>query len=155
MIQSVPSFTAKLAKYRPRIVCFVGKGIWVIVEAAFRKQVEATSQDPSRKDNIANVESRTDTDDAGEDPLLPPSTPRKSSTNRRSKNRPKATSNSFDYGLQPYKLVYTDVTCKSLGVVKYCTIIYTKKQQLASSKNKPSEMSHLSMILSYRREDVV
>jgi len=32
MAHSVPSFLAKVARYRPRIVCFVGMGIWRIVE---------------------------------------------------------------------------------------------------------------------------
>ncbi|KAF8523411.1 uracil-DNA glycosylase-like protein [Gautieria morchelliformis] len=39
MKRSVPSLKVKIANHRPRIVCFVGKGIWVIVEAVFKNHV--------------------------------------------------------------------------------------------------------------------
>lgn len=37
-VAAVPSFLAKVSRYRPRIVCFVGMGIWVdAVEKELRK----------------------------------------------------------------------------------------------------------------------
>lgn len=37
MTAAVPIFLAKIARYRPRIVCFVGMGIWRIVEKVLLK----------------------------------------------------------------------------------------------------------------------
>jgi len=37
MMDSVPSFLAKVTRCRPRIVCFVGMGIWRIVEKVLAK----------------------------------------------------------------------------------------------------------------------
>jgi TDG/mug DNA glycosylase family protein len=37
MAAGVPAFLAKVARYRPRIVCFVGIGIWRVVEKALVK----------------------------------------------------------------------------------------------------------------------
>jgi len=36
MSRSVPALLAKLAQHRPRVVCFVGKCIWLAVERALR-----------------------------------------------------------------------------------------------------------------------
>jgi hypothetical protein len=40
MVESVPAFIAKVTRYRPRIVCFVGVGIWDIVERAMKSMVQ-------------------------------------------------------------------------------------------------------------------
>jgi thymine-DNA glycosylase len=49
LIASVPTFLTKVSKYRPRVVCFVGIGIWDIVEAAFRKMVVVQGASPRKK----------------------------------------------------------------------------------------------------------
>jgi TDG/mug DNA glycosylase family protein len=41
MAESVPLFLAKVARYRPRFVCFVGMGIWRIVEKVISKTAES------------------------------------------------------------------------------------------------------------------
>ena len=104
MKQSVPSLTAKIVNNRPLIVCFVGKGIWVIVEAVFKKQVRSVRPDPTYNDK------RVDDIDqlhAGEIPLISTSVRGMASPNRRVTKRPRA-SKTFDWGLQPYKFVYPD-----------------------------------------------
>ncbi|KAH9983824.1 hypothetical protein BJV74DRAFT_849421 [Russula compacta] len=40
MASSVPALLAKLAHLRPRVVCFVGKGIWLHVERSLRQQTD-------------------------------------------------------------------------------------------------------------------
>jgi len=66
MVASVPSFMVKVARYRPRIVCFVGMGIWRIVEKTIAKTAspsvsgrEIKTPGPpkgkSKKPDVANV----------------------------------------------------------------------------------------------------
>lgn len=66
MEESVPSFLAKVARYRPRIVCFVGMGIWRIVEKVIVKtaslgehspqvQGRSPSKGKSKKSNTSSV----------------------------------------------------------------------------------------------------
>lgn len=43
MVEAVPAFLAKVSKYRPRIVCFVGMGIWRTVEKALVKLMASNS----------------------------------------------------------------------------------------------------------------
>lgn len=42
MVEAVPAFLSKVSKYRPRIVCFVGMGIWRTVEKALVKLMAST-----------------------------------------------------------------------------------------------------------------
>ena len=118
MKESVPSLKAKIAKHRPRVVCFVGKGIWVIVEAVFRKEVQDTFHHLAGQEDMANS------------PLMSPSTRSKLSTNRRPTNRRIAASKAFEWGLQEYKLVYTGLECKSFSFVNSCTITHTQENSL-------------------------
>lgn len=125
MTESVPSLKAKIAKHRPRIVCFVGKGIWIIVEAVFRKQARNTGTEITssrRKDNTSNKNIQGGTDDAtGETPIISLSSasgttsPNRSGTSRRLKITPRR----FDWGLQHYKLVYPALDCELLKSLKY------------------------------------
>jgi len=66
MVDSVPSFLAKVARYRPRIVCFVGMGIWRIVEKVIAKtalmnesghelRMPSPSKGKSKKSNVSDV----------------------------------------------------------------------------------------------------
>ena len=59
MEESVPSLLAKVARYRPRILCFVGMGIWHIVEKAIVKMVPFGERSPtkgkSKKSDTSNV----------------------------------------------------------------------------------------------------
>jgi hypothetical protein len=94
MRQSVPSLVAKIIRYRPHIICFVGKGMWLIVGAALKKQIRAGTPLPG-------------TFKVQDDPLTPPSTPSKSSPRDKAKGKGKGKGNkAFAWGLQPYKLVY-------------------------------------------------
>ena len=56
----MPSFMGKVARYRPRIVCFVGMGIWRVVEKSIAKtsplgeggrevRISSPSKDKSKK----------------------------------------------------------------------------------------------------------
>ncbi|KIJ27341.1 hypothetical protein M422DRAFT_271485, partial [Sphaerobolus stellatus SS14] len=91
------------------IVCFVGKGIWQIVEAAFKKKLLEGSLAGASVD-IRKLEDDILKGEGGEEIL--PSTPTKRSPSKRpskspakSPRKPKADG----YGLQPYKFVYADV----------------------------------------------
>ena len=43
MVEAVPAFLAKVSKYRPRIVCFVGVGIWRVVVKALVQLMASNS----------------------------------------------------------------------------------------------------------------
>ncbi|KIM78187.1 hypothetical protein PILCRDRAFT_75863 [Piloderma croceum F 1598] len=53
MMDSVPSLLAKVARYRPRVVCFVGMGIWRVVEKVLAKS--APSKGKSKKSTLNDV----------------------------------------------------------------------------------------------------
>ncbi|KAH9171552.1 uracil-DNA glycosylase-like protein, partial [Lactarius sanguifluus] len=42
MASSVPALLTKIARFRPRVVCFIGKGIWLHVERALKLKGDAT-----------------------------------------------------------------------------------------------------------------
>lgn len=82
---SVPSLKAKIIKFRPRIVCFVGKGMWLVIESVFRRQICTVN------DTFKGI-------------LKPPSTSCKCSPEPKPIGKPAVTA--FNWGLQPYKFVY-------------------------------------------------
>jgi TDG/mug DNA glycosylase family protein len=65
MTDSVPSFLAKVVRYRPRIVCFVGMGIWRTVEKVIanaslnegggRVRLSSPSKGKPKKSGVASV----------------------------------------------------------------------------------------------------
>lgn len=44
MATSVPAFLSKVARWRPRIVCFVGRGIWLCVEKALQQPLGTSAR---------------------------------------------------------------------------------------------------------------
>ncbi|KAF8588202.1 DNA glycosylase [Ramaria rubella] len=78
MKDSVPLLKTKIVNYRPRIVCFVGKGIWLTTESVFKHQTLEVG--PLSSHIMSQPIQRA----------------------------PRKKASSFDWGLQPYKLVYTD-----------------------------------------------
>ena len=42
MARSVPTLLAKIARLRPRVACFIGKGIWLHVERSLRLQADGS-----------------------------------------------------------------------------------------------------------------
>ena len=42
MARSVPTLLVKVARLRPRVVCFIGKGIWLHVERSLRLQADGS-----------------------------------------------------------------------------------------------------------------
>jgi thymine-DNA glycosylase len=88
MAASVPSFLRKVARFRPRLVCFVGKGIWQIVEKALVRMIiepPRSSASPAAEDvtSAAALRARPD---------------------RRKKGKKVPVKSG--YGLQRYQLVY-------------------------------------------------
>jgi hypothetical protein len=53
MVAAVPSFLRKISLYRPRIVCFIGLGIWKVVQAALSKAL-SSPQGQGREFNIVS-----------------------------------------------------------------------------------------------------
>jgi thymine-DNA glycosylase len=86
-VAAVPAFLAKVSRYRPRIVCFVGMGIWVdAVEKALRQiAVPPEAVVPPTASSPSHV-------------------PRRRSPNRKSPKLKKTM-----VGLQPYKMVQPKV----------------------------------------------
>jgi len=81
-MDGVPAFLAKIARYRPRVVCVVGVGIWRTIEKVLIKLVSR------------NIDGRA------MDVTSP--SPSKSGKGKSKKSGPAR------LGLQPYKLVHTD-----------------------------------------------
>jgi len=99
MRDSVPILSAKIIQNRPRIVCFVGKGIWLIVEAVFKKQIlEASGTQVGIQPLELSVVKEEDTSASQTVPATPIKSPRK--------NPHKKAVNQFNWGLQSYKFVY-------------------------------------------------
>jgi hypothetical protein len=51
MAGAAPALLVKVAHFRPRVVCFVGKGIWVHVEPLLRLQVHNNADDDDDQGN--------------------------------------------------------------------------------------------------------
>ncbi|KAI0062782.1 DNA glycosylase [Artomyces pyxidatus] len=84
---AVPSVLAKIARYKPRMFCFVGKGIWTDVERVLKKA--STKPATSMLDSSA-----------------PPSPAANVSTPKRKGRAKKTPPPEFVYGVQPYKVVH-------------------------------------------------
>lgn len=92
MADAVPTFFIKVARYRPRFVCFVGVGIWRIVEKALIKL------GPRHTDgNMLNL-----------------TRPSKSENGKAKKL------GATKLGLQPYKLVYDIEASEQTGILSNC-----------------------------------
>ena len=74
---SAPELLRKIAKYKPRIVCFVGMGMYAEVEKVFDEMIAADR------------------------------TPNNSSNSTRAKSPRKRRQTSLVPGLRPYKIVYS------------------------------------------------
>ncbi|TDL22054.1 DNA glycosylase [Rickenella mellea] len=85
MVDSVPSFLVKVAKFRPYIVCFVGKGIWDIVEKALNAKLGAETMNETTEASSASPKKGA------------------SPAKVRSPKKPKST-----FGLQAFKFVHGD-----------------------------------------------
>ncbi|KAH9930474.1 DNA glycosylase, partial [Epithele typhae] len=79
----VPSLFAKIYRHRPRVVCFVGKGIW----DSFIRAVVPPPSTPPAKDKTPDVGIVSATDGEWTETKSEPGSP-------------------FDYDLQPYKVVH-------------------------------------------------
>lgn len=104
MIESVPALLEKIALWKPRIICFVGKGMWLNAEKCIERIVQ-------EKQTTAKDESK-----------LWSSNPKK-----RSARQPKALKGqvvfeelskdsglrsdffNMGFGLRPYKVVHSDI----------------------------------------------
>ena len=121
MAASAPALLTKIARVRPRIVCFVGMGIARVVLSALRGQAAPAPAPPPRPQS-PNPAPGIIMEDATfvERPDAPPlASPRKSEATARKSARTSApspaqakakarsaTAASPDVGLQPFKLVY-------------------------------------------------
>ncbi|GJJ09149.1 hypothetical protein Clacol_003371 [Clathrus columnatus] len=103
MSQSVPALLDKIVQYKPRVLCFVGKGIWVKVDAAFKKRIrqhvktfDSISRSPIKSGRKAKEEDVSTTID-----LSPPMT-----------NGTIKELQPFSYGPQPYKFIFEKESSK-------------------------------------------
>ncbi|KAI0258381.1 hypothetical protein BC834DRAFT_82436 [Gloeopeniophorella convolvens] len=136
MADGVPVLLAKLARLRPRVLCFVGKGIWLHVERALRTTAGArgnggggargplasssalarvfeaeagASLVPAQEHAAIKVEEGPAADlGAGLPPSMSTSRP-KAGRGRTSAAKAKAAAPPFAYGLQPYKALHDAV----------------------------------------------
>jgi len=105
-VDSVPAFLAKIARWRPRIVCFVGKGIWLAVQKDLDGKL-APSSTSGEKEEVGEVledvkaamtEDTKDPETIIHSTTTPPSTP------NGSRKKAVKSKDTFEYGLQPYVL---------------------------------------------------
>jgi TDG/mug DNA glycosylase family protein len=94
MLASVPVLLAKIARYRPLVLCVVGKAIWVIIE----KFILQPERDPSLGIFITNP-SETAVQNGGDEG----NGSRSKTTKPKKKNR-----RDFAWGIQPYAMVHSD-----------------------------------------------
>ncbi|KZT07920.1 DNA glycosylase [Laetiporus sulphureus 93-53] len=80
---AVPELFAKIARYRPRIMCFVGKQAWEAVESVVRPRAVYPIQ--------------SDDESLGSDGI--PATPKRRRRSKKAK---------FQFDIQPYKVVHPD-----------------------------------------------
>ncbi|KZT50762.1 DNA glycosylase [Calocera cornea HHB12733] len=108
MVESAPAFLQKVTTWRPRIICFVGKGIWLAVQKNLDTRTAAVLPTGGQK---TVVEAPEDVKDAVEEDM-PDSASRSTATAPSpstpkgvQKKKPAKRKDVFDYGLQPYVLL--------------------------------------------------
>lgn len=104
MKSGVPVLLSKIARLRPLIVCFVGKGIWEI----FRKEISRLIDTASPIDTSGTE--LTIKQETSEDAVEAVATvARKGSTRKKTRTAPKskAKKDVFSWGIQPFKCVHS------------------------------------------------
>ncbi|CAL1708129.1 unnamed protein product [Somion occarium] len=107
MIFGVPVLLSKIARFRPRIITFVGKGIWevFIKEASKLIPVLESTQDDETSASSGSTTPITDDGDSATADKLP--SKQRQTTKRKGKSKGKKSKKStFDWGIQPYKAVH-------------------------------------------------
>jgi len=95
----------KIARLRSRIICFVGKGIWVPVQKALDAQLARAPQGPAVTDVMTSVEEAIKEEDSPESGQSKSSTESHGGTPRKQAGKKGKAKDVFDYGLQSYLLV--------------------------------------------------
>jgi hypothetical protein len=159
MREAVPSLITKISQHRPRIVCFVGKAIWLIVEAALKKDLAGGSEitkegsppeflkkeeDLLKKeeDLLKKKEDLLKKEEdllKKEEDLLKKEEDLLLTTPSKSPRRKKTPVQASRYGLQPYKFVYSDKE----GLFRYEYMIHIKISQMSLSINSSRLKNHL------------
>ncbi|KAH9943535.1 uracil-DNA glycosylase-like protein [Amylocystis lapponica] len=88
----VPALLQKIARFRPRIVCFVGKGIWEAFERALPKGARAGTSPPPSSALAPSAGSSTD----------------KATLVRSPVGRRRAAKLQFKFDVQPYKVMHPE-----------------------------------------------
>lgn len=146
MKQSVPNLLDKVTRYKPRVICFVGKGIWLIVEAVLKQllqqhgktvshriaskgalavksevKLEEVKLEVKLEDEVKlealDAEAKLEDVVKSEDEEIDPDRQLPSSVTTQKKTKAK----SFNWGLQPYKFLFTK---ESETSAKQETLIY-------------------------------
>ncbi|KAI0076151.1 DNA glycosylase [Panus rudis PR-1116 ss-1] len=98
MVSGVPVLLSKIARFKPRVVCFVGKGIWTVFHKEASKRVDVSSSHVSSESSSAST---TPTDPSVEEDNKPAKSAKKSKA-----KSAKTQHVIFDWGLQPCKVVH-------------------------------------------------
>ena len=112
MINGVPILLSKITEYRPRIVCFVGKGIWdVFLKEATKNITTSSSSSLTSTGETSSTSGKDESEPAVElDPAasiaLAMPTPKRRK-NGKSKKTGKAKI-AFNWGIQPVKVAHPD-----------------------------------------------
>ncbi|THH32830.1 hypothetical protein EUX98_g1337 [Antrodiella citrinella] len=108
MINGVPVLLCKISEYRPRVVCFVGKGIWdvFVKEATKISAVTETAGSSSTPTSSSIPISPTDEKAKEEEADSLPTRATSRSTNK--SKRIRKANNVFKWGIQPIKVVHPE-----------------------------------------------
>lgn len=113
MISGVPVLLHKIAEHRPLTVCFVGKGIWEIFAKEAMKIFTAVVVTPSTPgpSSPSTQTPSTPVDEEVKEELPLADTPTPTGVTPKSGKKPKRaakTKMSFNWGIQPIKVVHPD-----------------------------------------------
>lgn len=126
MINGVPILLRKIVRFRPRVVCFVGKGIWeVFVKEATRTVLSSTVLPLDSPSTPGPSTPRTPSTPVGEDikeevdPDVLPSlvTTPKRTVGKKPKRAPKVKI-LFKWGIQPVKVILPDADHGTRDIVE-------------------------------------
>ncbi|KAI5122798.1 hypothetical protein M0805_000141 [Coniferiporia weirii] len=95
MVDSMPTLLQKVVTYKPRVVCFIGKGMWLNVEKGFKRAIaSARSPELNPSQGISSKRHPRTGNQVGT-----------SNTQKPTKGSPSAVLDS-GFGLRPYKVVH-------------------------------------------------
>ncbi|CDO72827.1 hypothetical protein BN946_scf185002.g12 [Trametes cinnabarina] len=143
----VPALLHKIVRKRPRVVCFVGKAIWESFIKAAAPSIlaneELVSADVDPYEVSVKTEVVTAQDHMKGTSVALMQTEKKAVRRSTSKRKATVKTRTFEFGLQPYKIVHSDTDARVKETL-FCAVVSTSG--LVAGYQLPEKIQQFSLI---------